>query len=111
MSNGNEYIDRHRNSKARQEQRREDAQRRNAVTAELSVAERIKRLDQLFGPGLGATHERARLLSPKKRKTFTEEVAQALGAEGVNPDATEIGVIVSLPKKQKRRSRDQKRGN
>lgn len=41
--------------------RRAEAEERNAVCAARSPAERIARLDRLFGKGLGAKKERARL--------------------------------------------------
>jgi hypothetical protein len=54
-------IDRHRNSRARKLQRREEALARNAVSATKPYAERLADLDRSFGEGRGATKERIRL--------------------------------------------------
>ena len=45
----------------RRTKRRDEAAARNAATAKLSPAERIARLDTMFGKGQGAQRERKRL--------------------------------------------------
>lgn len=94
-------IDRHSNSKARQEQRRVEALARGAAVAGETPAQRIARLDQLFGPGLGAKRERERMVKRASKPAPTVKVH--------GPDTVEAP---AEPKeKQKRRRRDEKRGS
>lgn len=67
------------------EERRNDANERNAACAKLSVTERIEKLDRRFGVGQGAKKERERLLSPKK----VVVTKAAIQASGVNQPHTQ----------------------
>lgn len=44
-----------------QARRRQESNARNALTAQLTPSQRLNRLDYLFGRGVGASRERARL--------------------------------------------------
>lgn len=58
------------------EQKREAAKVRQAAYDKLSVKQKLARLDNLFGEGLGAKRERARLVKTE-RKLEAAEVAEA----------------------------------
>jgi len=94
-------IDRHANSKARQQQRREDAIDRQAEAAKLSPQQKLERLDSLFGEGKGATKERLKL---------HERISRGSKATIVTHGPT-IMAEPSEPKKQRRKRRDEKRGS
>jgi hypothetical protein len=47
--------------------KQEEAKARQAAHAKLSVAEKLAKLDAMFGPGQGAARERARLAAQEKR--------------------------------------------
>lgn len=98
-------IDRHANSKARQDQRRAEAIERQEACAKLSIAQRLERLDTLFGEGKGATRERLRLHERAKRGPGRVVEVALHGADIVAAPAEP-----KRSKKQKRRSRDEKRG-
>lgn len=42
------------------ERKKKEAEERQAAYAKLTIPQKLERLDQLFGPGLGATKQRAR---------------------------------------------------
>jgi len=98
-------IDRHANSKARQDQRREEAVARQEACAKLSIPQRLERLDTLFGEGKGATRERLRLHERAARGSNRVVEVALHGADTVAAPAEP-----RKPKKQKRRRRDEKRG-
>ena len=51
----------------RKKQKRDEAEARNSLTAEMSVKDRIAHLDSKLGKGKGAKKERARLAKMKAR--------------------------------------------
>jgi hypothetical protein len=64
-------------------QRRAEAEERKAKRDAMTVAQRIKELDMLFGVGLGAVNERKRLLNPKPAPVKKEEPKAETVAESV----------------------------
>lgn len=65
----------------RKKLRREQAEGRNSVYAELSVSQKIAALDAKFGKGQGAKRERARLAKPSVKtepKPKKEPLAKAM---------------------------------
>jgi hypothetical protein len=86
------------------ERKRLEAQQRAEAIAHLTPAQRLQRLDELFGPGLGGARERARLAIRAVKKAVPPEAARAIAADIIVEAAT-----ADYAKKQKRRARDKKK--
>lgn len=59
------------------EAKRAAAEQRQAEAAKLTPEQRLARLDELFGPGLGATKERIKLHQRINQRTTTVKVHDA----------------------------------
>ena len=82
------------------ERKRAEAKARQDASAELSPAQRLARLDEVFGEGRGAVKERLKLHARAQR-------GPALALHG--PDTIEAPAE-PRPGKPRRRDRDEKRG-
>jgi hypothetical protein len=64
------------NSESRREARKQAACQREQETSNLSINERLARLDARLGVGVGATKERARLATLKANQEADEKATQ-----------------------------------
>jgi hypothetical protein len=79
-----------------------EAVARKAVTDALTLPQRLARLDTLFGPGLGAKRERARIQTKIEKAATKPVVETALIAAPAEPG--------TRPERPRRKERGQKRG-